>query len=167
LEKKGLDLRKRKDVIIGCNQVERCRMARKAIRVGFQSQVTLNTRQQTEANGFRIGMQDGEVVLQVQMPGAAAAQFTREGISQVLSVLDREIPEGDDPGSVFAQTASVDETGALSGQFSREKRARKVTIPAEDLGEMRDLFAQMLRSFDGWAEELTSQAPAVEEPPAE
>jgi hypothetical protein len=122
-----------------------------------------SVREQTESNGFNLRRhkESGAVLLTISLPGLKAAEFTRTGLERVVATLDREIDEGSGPGAVFAQSAHRDADGNLTAQLSREKRARKVTIPADQVEDMSGFFCALLDNWEKWEGQLdAAEAPA-------
>lgn len=91
---------------------------------------------------------DGNSVLVVKFPGVDSMEFSRESLARVVETLDAWMP-GDDPGSVFARTATEDPDGSLTAKFSDAKRSRSVTFSREDRADV----AILLESWaDQWIE---------------
>jgi hypothetical protein len=93
--------------------------------------------------------EDGAVVLSVKFPGVDSLEFTRDSLGTVVETLDRAPINGDDPGAVFARSATEGPDGGMTGKFSDAKRSRSVSFTREDRADV----AILLESFmDKWSD---------------
>lgn len=111
-------------------------------------------REQIEGSGLELAKsEDGRLAVKLGFPKVAALPFSLADCILMVGTLRRETPEGASPGAVFAQTARLEDTDGgpvLVGQFSREKRARKVSIPVDQLGDVAGLFEAVISKWIDW-----------------
>lgn len=85
-------------------------------------------------------LEDGTPVLVVKFPGVDSLAFTRDSLGMVVDTLDRSMPEGSDPGSVFARSATQENDGSLSDKFSDAKRSRSINFTSQDRTDVASLL---------------------------
>lgn len=125
------------------------------IQIG-KSNGPLSLKAQIEAAG--VGMSrdaSGNAVISIKFPGVDALDFSRESLRRTVETIDRPRIEGDDPGAVFARSATENPDGSLTSKFSDAPRSRSVTFTDTDRDEVTELFESFLAKWDDFEKMLT------------
>ena len=86
----------------------------------------------------------GNPLVSIKVPGYERMEFTPEGISTMASLLERSVPEGDEPHQVAARSMlGFGPDGDLSIRFSDAPRSRTLTLSPNDRAEFAALFRKI------------------------
>jgi hypothetical protein len=120
-------------------------------------------REQIEASGGNLHNLDGEAALALSFPGCKPVVFRLSDLESILATLDAPTVEGDGPGATFAQSAVEDSDGNLVAVFSREKRSRKVSIPAEERADVAGFIVEQIAKWEDYEKMLGIEKAPTEE----
>ncbi len=150
--------------------------ASKPVRISLQPatpEVTRSVMQEIEAEGL-VGLEvsgDSFGVL-LKFPGHGLRTFSREDLIGIHEVVLRPVVQGSTPAAVFERTFSQEADGSFVAQFSDEKRARSLEMPANERGQFSQWIAGLIGRWSDFenvfaakqAEAAAAATPAVSAP---
>ncbi len=102
----------------------------------------------SDPNALGLVRVNGEICLDVKIPGMAALPLTRQDLRDLHARSVRPVAEGSTPAAVFERSFSDDSTGGFSARFSDAPRARTLEISGAERSDWCDFLAENIGNFD-------------------